>query len=33
LGRTLSADYGLFMDPTWVPELMDRYGPRSPFGG
>jgi quercetin dioxygenase-like cupin family protein len=30
---SLSAEYGLFMDPSWVPELMDRYGLRSPFGG
>jgi hypothetical protein len=31
--RSLSANYGLFMDPSWVPELADRYGLRSPFGG
>jgi quercetin dioxygenase-like cupin family protein len=29
---SLSGAYGLFMDPTWVPELMTRYGLRSPFG-
>lgn len=29
----LSAGYGLFMDPTWVPELMAKHGLRSPFGG
>lgn len=28
----LSASYGLFMDPTWVPELMEKYGLNSPFG-
>lgn len=28
----LSASYGLFMDPTWVPELMTKYGLDSPFG-
>jgi quercetin dioxygenase-like cupin family protein len=28
----LSARYGLFMDPTWVPELMQKYGLNSPFG-
>ena len=27
----LSEAYGLFIDPTWVPELMDRYDLRSPF--
>ena len=27
----LAASYGLFMDPTWVPELMERYALRSPF--
>ena len=30
---SLSSQYGLFMDPAWVPELMERYGLRSPFGG
>jgi len=24
--------YGLFMDPTWVPELMEKYHLNSPFG-
>jgi quercetin dioxygenase-like cupin family protein len=28
----LSGRYGLFMDPTWVPELMEKYGLNSPFG-
>jgi quercetin dioxygenase-like cupin family protein len=28
----VSARYGLFMDPTWVPELMEKYGLNSPFG-
>ena len=27
----LSEAYGLFIDPTWVPDLMDRYDLRSPF--
>ena len=27
----LTETYGLFIDPTWVPELMDRYDLRSPF--
>ena len=30
--ETLAASYGLFFDPTWVPELMDKYGLNSPFG-
>jgi quercetin dioxygenase-like cupin family protein len=29
---TLAASYGLFFDPTWVPDLMQRYGLNSPFG-
>lgn len=29
---SLAAGYGLFMDPTWVPELMAKYDLRSPFG-
>jgi quercetin dioxygenase-like cupin family protein len=29
---SLAGGYGLFVDPTWVPELMERYGLRSPFG-
>lgn len=28
----LGASYGLFFDPTWVPELMEKYGLNSPFG-
>ncbi|MEO7980096.1 MAG: cupin domain-containing protein [Sporichthyaceae bacterium] len=28
----LAAEYGLFVDPTWVPELMEKYGLVSPFG-
>jgi len=28
----LAAAYGIFFDPTWVPELMETYGLRSPFG-
>ena len=28
----LAASYGLFFDPTWVPELMTKYGLKSPFG-
>jgi quercetin dioxygenase-like cupin family protein len=28
----LAASYGLFVDPTWVPELMEKYGLNSPFG-
>lgn len=28
----LAAEYGLFLDPTWVPELMEKYGLDSPFG-
>jgi quercetin dioxygenase-like cupin family protein len=30
--EALAASYGLFFDPTWVPELMDKYGLNSPFG-
>ncbi|MDQ1702079.1 MAG: hypothetical protein QOF57_1331 [Frankiaceae bacterium] len=29
--ETLAASYGLFVDPTWVPELMEKYGLDSPF--
>ena len=29
---SLAAGYGLFFDPTWVPELMTTYGLSSPFG-
>ena len=29
---SLAGRYGLFVDPAWVPELMERYGLRSPFG-
>ncbi len=28
----LALSYGLFIDPTWVPDLMERYGLNSPFG-
>lgn len=28
----LARSYGLFFDPAWVPELMDKYGLNSPFG-
>lgn len=28
----LAASYGVFFDPTWVPELMEKYGLDSPFG-
>jgi quercetin dioxygenase-like cupin family protein len=28
----LATTYGLFFDPTWVPELMEKYGLNSPFG-
>ena len=28
----LGASYGLFFAPTWVPELMEKYGLNSPFG-
>ena len=30
--ESLVASYGLFVDPTWVPELMAKYGLNSPFG-
>lgn len=30
--ESLAASYGLFFDPTWIPELMDKYGLDSPFG-
>jgi quercetin dioxygenase-like cupin family protein len=30
--EALASSYGLFFDPTWVPELMDKYGLSSPFG-
>lgn len=30
--QTVAASYGLFFDPTWVPDLMQRYGLNSPFG-
>jgi quercetin dioxygenase-like cupin family protein len=30
--QSLAASYGLFFDPTWVPDLMQRYGLNSPFG-
>jgi quercetin dioxygenase-like cupin family protein len=30
--QSLAASYGLFFDPSWVPELMERYGLNSPFG-
>jgi quercetin dioxygenase-like cupin family protein len=30
--ESLAASYGLFFDPTWVPELMEKYGLNSPFG-
>ncbi|GAA4657454.1 cupin domain-containing protein [Kineococcus glutinatus] len=30
--QELTARYGVFFDPTWVPELMQRHGLRSPFG-
>lgn len=28
---SLAASYGLFFDPTWVPELVEKYGLNSPF--
>lgn len=28
----LAESHGLFFDPTWVPELMEKYGLDSPFG-
>jgi quercetin dioxygenase-like cupin family protein len=30
--ESLAASYGLFFDHTWIPELMEKYGLRSPFG-
>ena len=30
--ESLAASYGVFFDPTWVPELMEKYGLNSPFG-
>ena len=30
--QSLAASYGLFFDPSWVPDLMERYGLNSPFG-
>jgi quercetin dioxygenase-like cupin family protein len=30
--EALTASYGLFIDPTWVPEMMERHGLNSPFG-
>lgn len=30
--ESLAGSYGLFFDPTWVPELMEKYGLNSPFG-
>jgi quercetin dioxygenase-like cupin family protein len=30
--ETLATAYGLFFDPTWVPELMEKYTLNSPFG-
>jgi quercetin dioxygenase-like cupin family protein len=30
--ESLAASYGLFFDPTWVPELMAKHGLNSPFG-
>ena len=30
--EALAVTYGLFFDPTWVPELMEKYGLNSPFG-
>jgi quercetin dioxygenase-like cupin family protein len=30
--EALAASYGLFFDPTWVPELMAKYDLNSPFG-
>ncbi len=29
---TLAASYGLYVDPAWVPELVEKYGLNSPFG-
>ena len=30
--ESLAATYGLFFDPTWVPDLMQRHNLNSPFG-
>jgi len=30
--ETLAETYGLFFDPTWVPDLMQRHNLNSPFG-
>ena len=30
--EALAATYGLFFDPTWVPDLMQRHNLNSPFG-
>ena len=30
--ESLAHSYGLYFDPTWVPELMEKYGLNSPFG-
>jgi quercetin dioxygenase-like cupin family protein len=30
--EALGTSYGLFFDPTWVPELMQRHNLNSPFG-
>ena len=30
--ESIAGSYGLFFDPTWVPELMEKYGLNSPFG-
>ncbi len=30
--EALAASYGLFFDPTWIPDLMARYHLNSPFG-
>jgi quercetin dioxygenase-like cupin family protein len=30
--ESLAGSYGVFFDPTWVPELMEKYGLNSPFG-
>jgi hypothetical protein len=30
--ETLAASYGLFFDPTWVPDLMQRHNLNPPFG-
>jgi hypothetical protein len=29
--QSLADSYGLFFDPSWVPDLMERYELRSPF--